>query len=257
MHIGSFKDYQAMQKQGLIRNTEVFLRFDSKMFEFNVLASGDHVVKTSNASYVNSKFGDWLQSVGLYGYLFISSSNGPSRNADKWIERHATLPRSEWHGDYTIYNILGIDTDHVRSLPRVTLPLNVMSTDKALQEQYGDAWDGFLIRATTNQGLQYFRKMPNRQTSGTIVAVITEEDNESQICGLLVATVRDGVMYHVKAMAIPKWLRDTKEPSNGFVGKSCEVSFTQFVPGDRVSNFTSPRVISISNKRGKCHGTKP
>lgn len=256
IQLGTYKEYESIMAAGAAANPKVYLRFDSKLFEFTILRDGSHVIELSNSKYVNSKFGDWLKENGLCGMLFISSGNGPGRNADKWIERHVNLPESEWVGEFTIYTLDNRpenDSKRIKTFPRVYLPLNSGDTDKALQEQYGDAWDGFIIQVETMHGLRYFRKLPNRQVRGTVVAVIP--DDYGGIDGVMLEVWRDGKSHIVKAMGIPLWLRQSKEPHETYVGRSCIMTYTQYVSGDRVSNYTSPRVISVST-RGRRNGTQ-
>lgn len=243
----SYKELEADTLSGRIVSVKQYVRFASKPIQLDVYPNGNNMLHNGQATYLNSKMGNWLASQGLSGLLFISVP-GPNRSADRWVSRFVNEPIQQWLGNYHFYHLgdPNLAGDRFSAFPLTDDNINHRDTNRRYQELYDGHWDGFLIVGTTRKGeLVYYRKLPSRSITGSIRAFVC--DDTQRITGAIVAVKHSGCDYTIKTSSVPAWLRDASKRANEYLGKRCVINYTSFTPGDRVSNFTSPRLVLVNH----------
>lgn len=242
----NFKQLEAAINNGDVVSSETYVRFLAKPIQLEILANGATILHNGNSTYYDSHMGRYLKSLGLQGLLFIST-DGPAKTAHRWIDRFCNEPRNQWNGKYHFYHI-GSETnmgEHHSPLPRTNEAIDRPEINRRYQELYGDLWDGFLIVVTNRKKeTLYFRKLPSRTIPG-VVRTFIYDSVRSQVTGAIVQSHLDGKEYIIKTGSVPKWLRDLGPRYAEYEGKNCIINYTQFTPGQRVSSFASPRLISV------------
>ena len=243
-NIESYKDLETAINNGLVIGKQTYVRFVSKPLRLEVLNNGCTILHNGAAKYYDSIMGRWLHRNKMSGLLFISAE-GPAKVANRWVDRFVNEPITEWNGEYHFYHINDQNNrgEHHSPLPLITENLERNEINRRYSDMYGDSWDGFLIVAQTKKGTRYFRKLPSRTIPGTIRAFVTDDAKTAR--GAIVLCIRDGKEYVIKTNSVPAWLRELGPAHRDYLGKNCLVNYTQFTPGERVSNFSSPRLISV------------
>lgn len=246
LHFGNFKQLEAAINNCDIVQRDTYVRFLAKPIWLEILDNGATILHNGNSAYYDSPMGRYLKSCKLEGLLFIST-DGPSKTAHRWIDRFCNTAVEEWNGSYHFYHIGDPKNhgDHHSPLPKITENIDRPEINRRYQDLYGDLWDGFLV-VTVNRKkeVQYFRKLPSRTVPGTVRAFIYDSVRQ-HVTGAIVHSNLRGKEYTIKTGSVPKWLKDLGPRYQEYIGKHCIVNYTQFTPGDRVSNFASPRLISI------------
>lgn len=246
IHFENFKQLEAAINNCDVVTKDVYVRFLAKPIVLELLANGATILHNGNSTYYDSSMGRYLKSLGLEGLLFIST-DGPAKTAHRWIDRFCNEPRAQWAGSYHFYHIGSQENrgEHHSPLPKTIEPIERPEINRRYQDLYGDLWDGFLV-VTTNRKkeVKYYRKLPSRTIPGVVRAFIYDSV-KSQVTGAIVNSRLDGKEYTIKTASVPKWLRDLGPRYTEYVGKNCIVNYTQFTSGQRVSNFASPRLISL------------
>ena len=243
----SFRDLEADTLNGLLKSTKQYIRFVSKPIQLDIYPNGNTLLHNGHATYLNSKMGSWLAKQGLSGVLFIAVP-GPNKTADRWVNRFVNEPIQNWLGNYHFYHLGDpkLVGDRFSAFPVTDDNINHRDTNTKYQKLYEDLWDGFLIVATTKKGeTLYYRKLPSRSITGSIRAFVC--DGSQRINGAIVIVNHSGREYTVKTASVPAWLRDASRRANEYLGRRCVINYTSFTPGDRVSNFTSPRLVSVNH----------
>lgn len=242
IQLGAYKDFAT--KRSEFDRFETFVRFCGKPMELKTTPNGLPMIINGTSSYVDTPMCRWLATQGLSGLLLIATS-GPSKTANRWVDRFVHFEPHEWEGEFTFYNLNGVTGDHVKPMPKTNMDPADPKSNREYDNKYGDDWDGFLIRAWKEGVCHYFKKLPNRSLKAKINMVMVNHRNE--VDGLMVVTKRrgDDHEYLVKTHAVPGWLRKQQDPLS-YIGKDCILNYTQFTPGDRVNNFSSARVIAIT-----------
>lgn len=244
-NIESYKSLEIAIDNCELTNRQTYVRFVSKPLKLEVLNNGCTILHNGAAKYYDSIMGRWLHKQKMSGLLFISAE-GPAKVANRWVDRFVNEPVDSWNGEFHFYHINNQNNrgEHHSPLPLITENLERNEINKRYSDMYGDSWDGFLIVAETKKGgVRYFRKLPSRTIAGTIRAFVTDDNKTAK--GAIVLCKRDGKDYIIKTNSVPGWLRDMGPSHRDYVGKNCLVNYTQFTPGERVANFSSPRLISV------------
>lgn len=245
LNIESYKSLEVATNNCEILRKQTYVRFVSKPLHLEVLKNGCTILHNGAAKYYDSIMGRWLYKQKMSGLIFISAE-GPAKLANRWVDRFVNEPIDKWNGAYHFYHINDQQNtgEHHSPLPLITENLERNEINRKYSDLYGDSWDGFLIVAETKRGqTRYFRKLPSRTIPGKIRAFVTDDQNTAK--GAIVIVSRDGKEYMIKTTSVPGWLRDLGPTHKDYVGKDCLVNFTQFTPGERVANFSSPRLVSV------------
>lgn len=244
-NIESYKSLEIATNNCEILRKQTYVRFVSKPLRLDILDNGCTILHNGAAQYYDSVMGRWLAKQKMSGLLFISAE-GPAKLANRWVDRFVNEPIDKWNGAYHFYHIGDQKNsgEHHSALPLITENLERNEVNRKYSDMYGDTWDGFLVVAETKRGqTRYFRKLPSRTIPGKIRAFVKGDNGAAK--GAIVHVNHNGKMYAIKTTSVPGWLRDLGPAHTDYVGKDCLVNYTQFTPGDRVSNFSSPRLVSV------------
>lgn len=244
-NIESYKSLEIATNNCEILRKQTYVRFISKPLRLEVLDNGCTILHNGAAQYYDSVMGRWLYKQKMSGLIFISAE-GPAKLANRWVDRFVNTPVDKWVGAHHFYHIGNQNNrgENHSPLPLITENLERNEINRRYSDMYGDIWDGFLIVAETKRGqTRYFRKLPSRTITGKIRQFVADENKTAK--GAIVVVEREGKQYVIKTTSVPGWMRELGPTHKDYVGKDCIVNYTQFTPGDRVSNFSSPRLVSV------------
>lgn len=215
-------------------------------------------LRNGESRMINDTLSRELVARGITGDVIVHHRK-LSRNVSKWIGHalHKQQP-SDYMGDIVIYTF-GDCTTAVGEYPQLEIRPLVKETAKEQDVasivragSVDDDYDGILIVGCRGDGKpgagnDWYHILPVRTASGKIVGFATAT-NTSNLAGLIVDVEYQGSQYQTVIRVIPKWLTssDYYRHRNELIGKTAMIEFTSFTAGDRLKNFSSVVVTSVS-----------
>ena len=215
-------------------------------------------LRNGESRMVNDALSQELVKRGITGDVIIHHKK-LSRNVSKWIG-HALhkLHPSEYMTEIVIYSFGAVPTgkgDYPDLEIRQLLPekSNEHDIGKVVRAaSVDDDYDGALIVGNTQgkpygSGHDWYHILPVRRTHGNVVGIVPNPKSPN-LAGLIVNVWYKDGFYETVIRSIPKWMTgsDYYRYRNELIGKKAEIEFTAFTAGDRLKNFSSVVVLSVS-----------
>jgi hypothetical protein len=94
---------------------------------------------------------------------------------------------------------------------------------------------------------RWYHILPNRTISAIVKSYTTANNN--RIKSVVCEVIYEGKPYTIRVDKAPGWFREEYYRYRGqLIGLKVNINYTSFIPGDRLTNFTSPAIKSVESQ---------
>mgnify|MGYP000853751824 CR=1 FL=1 len=194
-----------------------------------------------------------LASIGITGHIHISSEDDITRGRmlSKWLSHGIDSDNTDWLSKIhvTIFSDVS-DPKILKQLPfKATVGEKLRLQDSDLGPSnnrwasYDSEYDGLLVMFKDRA----YRFLPNRFIRGTIVSVSADAKTKT-LKNFIIKVVYQNETYLIKTnRSSPYVLKDCYPIREDLIGRMVCVCYTSFLPGKRVSNFSSANISTLTD----------
>ncbi len=196
---------------------------------------------------INDALSRQLVAQGITGDVIIHHP-GISRAVSRWLTYNLGKEQpTEWLNVLKVYTLGQTPTDTgIEILPLTPYKIKVRDLRAKIIELSKDQnFDGLLVGELFEESCaRWYHLLPNRFIQGKVLSFTLT--NHNRIQSLICEVPYQGKTYVIKVAKAPAWIKeDYYRYRHELVGKSVTIEYTSFIPGDRLTNFTSPSIKAI------------
>ena len=196
---------------------------------------------------VNDALSKQLVAQGITGDVIVHHPK-LSRVVSRWLTYNLGKEQpKEWLDIIQVYTLGQVPTaPGVMVTPLSPYKITVKELrSKIIELSHNPDFDGLLI-GELFQGVceRWYHLLPNRFITGTIKSFTLNARNRFQ--SMICEVIYDNRAHLIKVAKIPGWFSEEHyRYRHQLTGKQVTIEYTSYIPGDRLTNFTSPSIKAI------------